>query len=219
MSDDFALAFESALSDAVIGDDEGAFPFADEDGTTPEAWSETETRGAFVEEIMGDEADAFAAALDAALPAEDVIGVNPAARQVFKRRAVQTTPMRAAKPALEPQLREWQIDFGPVFGPAGAQTTITLQPQCLFRGEKIMATDTGTTAGRGTRIVSVTVGMKVQRPAGVGATLTQFFSSNALGNGITFDTANEWTAIAVTVSFVESCTFDMTVFGKAVVDE
>jgi len=115
--------------------------------------------------------------------------------------------------------REWQLDFGPVWVPAGNQTTITISPQCLFRGEKIMATDTSTTPGNGTRIVSVVVGQKVQKPNGGNGTLTQFFAATALANGIKFDTAQRWSNIAVTVSFVETCTFDMSIFGSCVVDE
>ena len=38
------------------------------------------------------------------------------------------------------------------------------------------------------------------------------------GNGIKFDTAQQWSDIAVTVSFIQECTFDMTVLGRAVID-
>ncbi len=112
--------------------------------------------------------------------------------------------------------RDWQIDFGPVFGQAGTTTTITRQPQCLFRGEKVLATDSGSQAGHGTRIQTILVGQKLQRPSGGGSTLTAFFSPDSLGNGIRWDTVDKALSIAVTVSFVESCTFDATVFGKSV---
>ncbi len=94
--------------------------------------------------------------------------------------------------------------------------TLYAYPQCLFRGEKVIATDTGSPNGYGTRISTITVGQKVQRP-GRGSSLTAFFANNALGNGIKWDTTNPAIQIAVTVSFIQSCTFDMTVLGRAVV--
>ncbi len=112
--------------------------------------------------------------------------------------------------------RDWQIDFGPASAPAGEVLTFFNSPQCLFRGEKVIATDTGSPAGTGTRIQTITVGQKVQRPAGRAATLTSFFANNALGNGIKWDTSDRALTIAVTVSFIQSCTFDMSVFGRAV---
>lgn len=117
------------------------------------------------------------------------------------------------------RVREWSMDFGPAWAPAGEQIVLSVQPQCIFRGEKIVATDTGSTPGRGTRIMSVTVAQKIQRPAGDKGTLTQFFSQTGLADGVTFDTADKWAKIAVAVSFVESCTFDMSIFGTAVVDD
>lgn len=115
--------------------------------------------------------------------------------------------------------RAWQIDFGASFAPAGSIVTIENRPQVLFKAEKIMATDTGSPAGTATRVLSVTIGQKVQKAEAFGkGTLTQLFSASALENGISFDTAKEWSTIAVTVSFVQTATFDMSLFGSAVVD-
>lgn len=111
--------------------------------------------------------------------------------------------------------RDWQIDFGPASAPAGEVLTFYNAPQCLFRGEKVIATDTGSPVGYGTRIASITVGQQVQRPAR-GASLTAFFANNALGNGIKWDTTDRAIQISVTVSFIQACTFDMSVFGRAV---
>jgi hypothetical protein len=99
---------------------------------------------------------------------------------------------------------------------AGTSTTITVNPQVLFRGEKVMATDSHTTPGLGTRISAIFVGQKSQRPANAGSTLTAFFANNALGNGIKWDTCEKALSISLTVNFVAACTFDCTVFGKAV---
>lgn len=118
---------------------------------------------------------------------------------------------------VQKQTREWTLDFGPLTAPAGFVSVITVSPQVLFRGEKIVATDS--LGGIGTRILQVAVGQKLQRPGGGNGqgTLTSMFAATALANGITFDTAHRWAQIKMTVSFVQPCTFDATVFGKAVV--
>ena len=113
--------------------------------------------------------------------------------------------------------REWDLSFGPVSGAAGSITVIAVAPQVRFRGEKVMASDTGSTPGSGTRIMQLVVGQRLQKPTANGSTLTTFFGANALGNGVTWDVCELAQTIAVTVSFAETCTFDMSVFGRAVV--
>lgn len=114
------------------------------------------------------------------------------------------------------QMREWQLDYGPLWGPAGLVTVITVTPQCYFRGEKIMATDSYSTPGYGTRILSVAVGQKIQRAGNDQGTLTAMLNSSSLADAVLHDTAHKWSNISVTVSFVQTCTFDMTIFGRAV---
>jgi hypothetical protein len=133
-------------------------------------------------------------------------------------RAAMDEPVVLDKPSQDVKLRDWQIDFGPAWAPAGSVSTITIAPQCLFRGEKITATDTAPTPGTGTRILQVAVGQKVQKARTGNGTLTSMFASTALANGIKFDTAQRWSRVAVTVSWVQSVTFDMSVFGSCVVD-
>lgn len=130
-----------------------------------------------------------------------------------KRAAVEKATLRREHDHGE--LRDWQFDLGPLFAPAGFTTTLTFRPQCLFRCDKVVATDSFAQAGQGTRIMSIMVGRRVQRVAGSG-TLTAFFSQTALGNGQKWDTCQPFMDIAVQVSFVQQCTFDMTIFGKAV---
>jgi hypothetical protein len=139
---------------------------------------------------------------------------SPAFKAYAEKRAALSRPMVHRQPLQK--ARDWQIDFGPVCQGAGTTTTVSQNPQCLFRAEKVMATDTGSPAGTGTRIQQIFVGNKLQRPANAGATLTLFFANNALGNGVRWDTCEKALSIAITVSFITGCTFDMTVFGKAV---
>ena len=144
----------------------------------------------------------------------EMVQRSPAFAAYASKRLAASRPMLHKTPLNK--ARDWQIDFGPVSGAAGTNTTVIINPQVLFRGEKVMATDTGTTPGLGTRIQAIFVGQKSQRPANAGSTLTAFFANNALGNGIKWDTCEKALSISITVQFIQSCTFDMTVFGKAV---
>lgn len=144
----------------------------------------------------------------------EMLEKSPAFRNYANQRAAASRPMIHKIPLQK--ARDWNIDFGPAYGTAGSTTTLVNNPQCLFRGEKVMATDTGSTAGYGTTISQVLIGQKLQKPAGTGSTLTFFFANNALGNGIKWDTCKEALTISVTVNFLQSCTFYMTVWGKAV---
>jgi hypothetical protein len=114
-------------------------------------------------------------------------------------------------------MHQWDLSFGPVSGAAGTTTTITVAPQCLFRVEKVMATDTGSPPGTGTRVMQFLVGQRLQRPASSGSTLVSFFGPGALGNGVRWDACERAISISITISFVQPCTFDMTCFGSAVI--
>jgi hypothetical protein len=163
--------------------------------------------------------DTLAPIIGAAPGQYDVLGEmlqkSPAFQGYVAQRAAASRPVTYRQPLQK--ARDWDLSFGPVSGAAGTTTVITVAPQCLFRGEKVMATDTASPAGTGTRITQVLIGQRLQRPATGGGSLTVFFSNGALGNGIKWDTCQQALSIAVTVSFISAVTFDMTVFGKAVV--
>ena len=145
----------------------------------------------------------------------EMLNQSPAFQQYVAKRAAGSRPITHKQPLQK--ARDWDLSFGPVSGAAGTTTVITVAPQCLFRGEKVMATDTGSPAGSQTRITQVMIGQRLQRPATGGGSLTTFFSNGALGNGIKWDTCQQALSISVTVSFISAVTFDMTVFGKAIV--
>ena len=113
--------------------------------------------------------------------------------------------------------RDWYVTFGPVSGTASTITTVTKSPQVHFRGEKVMATDDGgsKSAGYNTRVGVIQIGQQNQSPVGSDSTLTYFFANGSLGNGVKWDTCEKALSISVTVSFVTTSTFEMTVFGKA----
>ena len=112
--------------------------------------------------------------------------------------------------------RDWDLSLGPVAGAAGSTTTISVSPQCLFRVEKVIATDTGNPPGTATRVMQFTVGSRLQRPAASGSSLVLFFGPATLGNGLRWDTCQQGLSISITVSFVQDATFDISLFGKAV---
>ncbi len=134
------------------------------------------------------------------------------------RVAAMGTPLvRRTNPRSE--MRDWELSFGPASAPAGQVLVFTERPQATFRVEKVIATDSSSLPGTGTRIMQISVGQKIQRPgngSGAGA-LTNFFASSALGNGTLWDTCEPALSISVVVSFVQACTFDMSVFGKCVI--
>jgi hypothetical protein len=154
---------------------------------------------------------------------QQVVGVNfdshPAFEGAIATRSANAQPAVTMRDDV-PKERQFDMAFGAVWGPAGFQTTITIRPQCLFRAEKLMATDSASTPGTGTSIVQVGVGQRIQRPGNTPqGSLTLFFAQNAVADGITFDTAHPWEDIAITVSFIVACTFNATLWGRAVVDQ
>lgn len=183
------------MSDQIIGDD---------------GWTEIvgeQTRGGGAPSLVGRD-QAFEILGEA-------MSASPAFKQYVEKRAAASRPM-LNKVGYQ-KARDWNIDFGPVFGSASTTTTITVAPQCLFRGEKVMATDWGPNpAGYNTRVQSIFVGQKLQRPAAGSNTLTYFFANGSLGNGIKWDTCDKALSISMTISFITAATFEATVFGKAV---
>jgi len=164
-------------------------------------------------------ATAAATAPNATPVGETVTSSNPAYEAQVAKRIAKSRPM-LRRSTRKMEIRDWDLAFGPASAPAGSSILFSANPQCFFRGEKVVATDTGSPQGSGTRIMQVSIGQRIQRPNGGGAqngagSLTQFFASTALGNGLLWDTCQPSLTISVLVSFVQACTFDMTVFGRA----
>jgi hypothetical protein len=111
--------------------------------------------------------------------------------------------------------RDWDFPLGPIHGAAATSTTISFQPQAYFRAEKLMATDTSEKAGFGTAIGYILVGQRLQHPSGDRGTLSAFFGPSALGNGLRFDECPPALSIALTINFIQDCTFYGNLFGRA----
>lgn len=111
--------------------------------------------------------------------------------------------------------QQWDFPLGPVFGNAGETRVISFQPQCRFRVEKVMATDTSNNPGMGIAVAQFLVGQKLQRPSAVGATVAIFFGPFSLANGVTWDTCQPGLSIALTINFIQACTFYGNLSGSA----
>jgi hypothetical protein len=143
---------------------------------------------------------------------DEMLQKSPAFQQYVANRAAAMKPIVSRRPAQ--RARDWDLSFGPVFGRAGTITTMSVQPRCFFRGEKIIAIDSSERPGYGTRIMNIFVGQQRQQlPTEF---LTSNLSSESLRNGAKLDTCNPALSIAATISFIESCTFSMSIFGKAI---
>lgn len=152
---------------------------------------------------------------------EAVAARNPQALAVAQRRVAASRAVVQHKPMAEAY--DYTIDFGPASGAAATTCTLSFIPQMHFRAEKVMCTDTGSIsglngttsqAGYGTQINSIFIGADFQKAANTGGTLTAFYAQNALGNGVKWRTCKAALTMSVTVSYINLCTFYMSVFGK-----
>ena len=139
------------------------------------------------EQVRGGGADLSVLGADGAYELlGEMVARSPQMAQFVQQRIAQARPM--VRRSTVDKARDWDFPLGPVSGTAGTTTTITIQPQTLFRVEKIMATDIGPqSAGFNTSITQVIIGNKLQRPATSNGALTLFFANNALGNGVKWD--------------------------------
>lgn len=91
-----------------------------------------------------------------------------------------------AKPQLPPRTREWCIGLGPIVVPPGEVVTLQVQPQILFRSEKIVATGEIDDV----YIQGAFVGQRSQLPTFQHPIALSAFKPEAVGNGMKFDTCD-----------------------------
>ena len=65
-------------------------------------------------------------------------------------------------------------------------------------------------------ITGASIGQKNQMPTTTGGMLSASFINTALGNGIKWDTCQPALTISITLSFLQTCTWYGTLFGKTV---
>lgn len=101
-------------------------------------------------------------------------------------------------------------------GEAGKRKRMRVVPGKVFRGEKIVAEDSGD--GLATGIVDFKIGKRRQLPTSH-RLMTVYLKENPLGGGIKFDTCEVGDAIEVKIEFIRDAAWRGWVFGKALVEK
>ena len=112
-----------------------------------------------------------------------------------------------------PKFHDWVVHFPRTEGKKNTSKVITVFPQCVFRGEKMIAVDSGN--GQVTRISQIQVGQRLQVPATGEGTLTAHYGPTVRGNGLCWDATDPALGISITVFFLEDGYWEADVFGKA----
>lgn len=127
--------------------------------------------------------------------AEEILGLEPGALQssssnvkrgsafqaaLAQRLAKRTPIVQKVNPTKK---RRWMMGFGPTAIPPSSTVTIQAQPQCLFRGEKLL--NTGDSANL--FIQGLFVGQKSQLPTFQNPISVGAFAVNALDNELLMD--------------------------------
>lgn len=172
-------------------------------------WTEVlgeQLRGGQSEMVLGDPAVAEVLG--------DIVRNNPAFRSAVAKRIAGSRPV--VKNVAPVKARDFTVPFT-AYGTVGQSVTVTATPQCLFRPEKLIVNEIGSsTNGYGSTITGASVGQKNQMATNSGGLLSAGFLPTALGNGIRWDTCQPALTISITVSFLQTCTWYGALSGKAV---
>jgi hypothetical protein len=140
---------------------------------------------------------------------DDVLGslaqASPFTKALAERRA-------SSRPLVSrvPKARRWVIGFGPEQIPPNSTVTVTAQPRCLFRGEKIINTGDS----KGLYITGLFIGRKSQLPGPISVSVWE----SPLERGILMDTCDAALAITFQIQNVAAATltWSMSIIGKAI---
>lgn len=158
---------------------------------------------------------------------EEILGSDEILGMLSSTGAIQSTPAfqaalanRYAKRAPVTQKvnptkkRRWPVAFGPTGIPPNTTVTITVTPQCLFRGEKLLNSGDATNLF----LQTLTVGQKNQLPTNQNAISVSSFGAGVLDNEMLLDTCDPGLSIQLAVQNIGAVTytFAMTIFGHAV---
>jgi hypothetical protein len=103
-----------------------------------------------------------------------------------------------------------------VEGRADSPMTVQVQPQVLFRGCKLIATDDSDDAGNGTLIVGMFVGNQPQMVTfGPGVPTSEFLYYKRC-NEIDFDACDPALSITLQLRFLRDCKWNGVIFGEAI---
>ncbi len=132
------------------------------------------------EEILGYE-EILGAALAAASPK---VKASPAFQQAMAAQMMRRSPIvQKIQPTKK---RRWIVGFGPATVPPLSTVTVQAQPQCLFRGEKVVNSGDVT----GLFIQGLFVGQKSQLPTFQNPIAVAVFAGTVLDNELLLDTCD-----------------------------
>lgn len=140
----------------------------------------------------------------------DLLSNSPTFQKLIQKRATVYNAVPGIVVTRQVKTRIWDIPLGPEIGKAGQQIIISMQPRCIFRGERLIANDTAKIPGTGTRIKQVLVGRRLQ--ADFRERPTYDFMNGA---DITMDTCQPAFSIVFYIDFLEDCTWWGSLVGMA----
>lgn len=140
---------------------------------------------------------------------------------IFNMKMIGTDVSSAVTPAVlllpEPDSLDHDKDRRGIYfhiaGRAGQTVTVQAQPNALFRGERLVATDSSERPGMGSMIQGVFVGNKPQTATFQNALLTLFFNENALSPDLAFDVCDPNLFITFQILFLVDCAWSATLWG------
>lgn len=159
------------------------------------------------DEILGHEE--ILGALAAASPK---IKASAAFQQALANRVAQRAPItQKVNPTKK---RRWVVGFGPAVVPPSSTVTVQAQPQCLFRGEKLI--NSGDTTGL--YIQGLFVGQKSQLPTFQNPIAVAVFAGTVLDNELLMDTCDPALFITFQIqnTTTATATWSMSIVGHTV---
>lgn len=150
-------------------------------------------------------------------PLLDILGGVSGSPSFLNALQNQISRSHPAVRKISPQRRQsFQIGFSHRGGKKGQSVTIQQTLQQLFRGEKLVLTDTFQSPGRGTLLTGLFIGNRSQFPQIQGGIPSVTFDATALGNAISPMICQPGIPVSMTVEFLEDCDFFGAIFGTTV---
>jgi hypothetical protein len=165
------------------------------------------------QEVMGGEEILGAQEILGALAAATSrIKGSPAFQQALAQKVARRAPIvQTIQPTKK---RRWTVGFGPAVIPPSSTVTVQAQPQCLFRGEKLI--NTGDKAGL--YIQGLFVGQKSQLPTFQNPIAVTTYDGGVLDNELMMDTCDPALFITFQIqnATANTATWSMSIIGHSV---
>jgi len=129
--------------------------------------------------------------------------------------AMSDRPRRERMTGAANSSRRWIVGLEKLMGTANTVHTIHAQPQVLWKGKKIVATDDSDDPGSGTEIVGIFIGNRPVTNAWAAAIPVSEFAYNKINNDLLFPTCDPALYVTIQVRFLKDCNFYCAIHGKA----